>query len=127
MQMRTHKTDFWGFPSKRKPMLNPSTPSTSASTKTRSTSTHPETPVRTGNVDGINEEAGAAENAMFKFMSAAEAKEAFVAANKDANASAEETAKGIVKESQAAENAKLGFDPEKLQTAIDTTQKFTNY
>ena len=102
----------------------PSTPSTPApAPKPETPPTHPETPVRTGNVDEINEEAGAAENAMFKFVSAAEAKEAFVAANKDANASAEETAKGIDKESQAAENAKLGFDPEKLQTAIDTTQK----
>lgn len=102
----------------------PSTPANPApAPKPEAPPTHPETPVRTGNVDGINEEAGAAENAMFKFMSAAEAKEAFVAANKDANASAEETAKGIDKESQAAENAKLGFDPEKLQTAIDTTQK----
>lgn len=102
----------------------PSTPSNPApAPKPETPPTHPETPVRTGNIDGINEEAGAAENAMFKFMSAAEAKEAFVAANKDANASAEETAKGIDKESQAAENAKLGFDPEKLQTAIDTTQK----
>lgn len=102
----------------------PSTPANPApAPKPEAPPTHPETPVRTGNVDGINEEAGAAENAMFKFMSAAEAKEAFVAANKDANASAEETAKGIDKESQAAENAKLGFDPEKLQIAIDTTQK----
>lgn len=102
----------------------PSTPAKPAPAPTpEAPPTHPETPVRTGNVDGINEEAGAAENARFHFMSAAEAKEAFVAANKDANASAEETAKGIDKESQAAENAKLGFDPEKLQTAIDTTQK----
>lgn len=102
----------------------PSTPAKPAPAPTpEAPPTHPETPVRTGNVDGINKEAGAAENARFHFMSAAEAKEAFVAANKDANASAEETAKGIDKESQAAENAKLGFDPEKLQTAIDTTQK----
>ena len=102
----------------------PSTPANPAPAPTPEVPpTHPETPVRSGNVDGINEEAGAAENATFHFMSAAEAKEAFVAANKDANASAEETAKGIDKESQAAENAKLGFDPEKLQTAIDTTQK----
>lgn len=102
----------------------PSTPANPAPAPTPEVPpTHPETPVRSGNVDGINEEAGAAENATFHFMSAAEAKEAFVAANKDANASAEETAKGIDKESQAAENAKLGFDPEKLQAAIDTTQK----
>lgn len=102
----------------------PSTPTTpTPASRPETPPTHPETPVSTGNVNGINEEANAAENATFHFMSAAEAKEAFVAANKDANASAEETAKGIDKESQAAENAKLGFDPEKLQTAIDTTQK----
>lgn len=102
----------------------PSTPTTpTPASRPETPPTHPETPVSTDNVNGINEEANAAENATFHFMSAAEAKEAFVAANKDANASAEETAKGIDKESQAAENAKLGFDPEKLQTAIDTTQK----
>lgn len=102
----------------------PSTPSNPTPAPTPETPpTHPETPVRTGDVKGMNDEADAAENARFKFMSAADAKKAFVDANKDANASAEETAKSIDKESQAAENVKLGFDPEKLQNAIDTTQK----
>ena len=102
----------------------PSTPSNPTPAPTPETPpTHPETPVKTGDVKGMNDEADAAENARFKFMSAADAKKAFVDANKDANASAEETAKSIDKESQAAENVKLGFDPERLQNAIDTTQK----
>ena len=102
----------------------PSTPSNPTPAPTPETPpTHPETPVRTGDVKGMNDEADAAENARFKFMSAADAKKAFADANKDANASAEETAKSIDKESKAAENVKLGFDPEKLQGAIDTTQK----
>ena len=102
----------------------PSTPANPAPAPTPEVPpTHPETPVRTGNIKGMQKEEDDADNLTFKFISAAEAKQAFVDANKDVKASAEASAKSIEEESKAALKAKFGFDPEELQNTIDTTQK----
>ena len=102
----------------------PSTPTTPVSAPTpENPPTHPETPVRTGNIKGMEKEKDDADELTFKFISAAEAKQAFVDANKEVKASADASAESMEKESKAALKAKFGFDPEELQNTINTTQQ----
>lgn len=102
----------------------PSTPANPASPSTpENPPTHPETPVNTGNVEDMEDEKKKADELTFKFISAAEAKQAFVDANKEVKASADASAKSMEEESKAALKAKFGFDPEELQNTINTTQQ----
>ena len=106
---------------------NAKPPSTSSNPSPASTPenppTHPETPVNTNNIEEMDKEKGKADELIFKFTSAAEAKQAFVDANKEVKASADASAESMEKESKAALKAKFGFDPEELEKTINTTQQ----
>ena len=104
-----------------KPPSTPSNPSSASNPE--NPPTHPETPVNTGNVEEMDKEKGKADELTFKFISAAEAKQAFVDANKEVKASADASAESMEKESKAALKAKFGFDPEELEKTINTTQQ----
>ena len=102
----------------------PSTPANPASPSTpENPPTHPEAPVNTGNIKEMEDEKKKADELTFKFISAAEAKQAFVDANKEVKTSADASAKSMEEESKAALKAKFGFDPEELQNTINTTQQ----